>query len=110
MGEWQFRKHYGPKMDGTEWSAWEDVFEGIAHYSPRTLLRFDPDASGRIEFRIKPEPTCLARNCDGAVDYDGLCAYHYDEANDTDHWPDFHDELPGMWDGSDLYGGWADQG
>jgi hypothetical protein len=96
MSDWQYRKHYGRKPDGTEWSPWEDVKEGMVFYSPRTLLETDPDASGRIEFRLKHDPHCEYLDCELAVEDLGLCFRHLNEEldhyNHDDPWPDFHDE------------------
>lgn len=91
MTEYQFRKYYGPKDDGTSWSEWEDVQEGMVYYSPRTLL-MDITELGRIEFRIKPEKCEI---CDAEeAESSGLCEYHLDVERGIyeDPWPDFHDD------------------
>jgi hypothetical protein len=50
--------------------------------------------------------------CEEPAVFNDLCDYHAElevEADsEEDVWPDFHDEYPGMWDESDLAGGWAD--
>jgi hypothetical protein len=109
---WQYRKYYGPKPDGTEWSPWTEVTEGTVCYGPRTLLDQNPDVSGRIEFRktSSGDPHCEYLGCELAVEDLGLCFEHLNaELDAQDPWPDFDDELPGMWSQSDLIGGETDR-
>ncbi len=94
MSDWQYRKYYGPKPDGTEWSPWTEVTEGVVFYGPRTLLGQDPNASGRIEFRKMSDPHCEYRDCELAVEDLGLCFEHLNDELDFfdaayDPWPDF---------------------
>lgn len=92
MTDWQFRKFYGPSSEGTKWTNWEDVSEGVVFYSPFTLLSSSITACGKIEFRIKPEKCEI---CDAEeAESSGLCEYHLDVERGIyeDPWPDFIDE------------------
>jgi hypothetical protein len=87
---WQYRLFYGPS-DVTEdgWTSWKTLRAETVHYGPRTLLSLDPHATGRIEFRIKPEPVS-----DTSLDEDYYLGI--DDEDDLDDqedvWPDFIDE------------------
>lgn len=107
MDELEYRVVF---KDGTHglWHSREAITLGNA-----LLTRLSLDAPGEVltvEVRALEEFHCS--RCERAVEDLGLCFEHLNEEldiyNARDPWPDFHDELPGMWDQSDLSGGWAD--
>jgi hypothetical protein len=116
MSDWQYRNYYGDGVGPAEagWTDWRNLFEGVMYYGPRTLLEQDPNATGRIEFRKTPQLNPHCERCELAVEDLGLCFQHLNEELDLfnseeDPWPDYDDELPGMWSQSDLIGGETDR-
>jgi hypothetical protein len=51
---------------------------------------------------------CAVDGCYDDAMEDGVLCESHEVLEYEDVWPDFHDELPGMWDESDFLGGWAD--